>query len=163
MSNISCSSVDLEADPTLTQDRLVRLVGKKMDAKWEVFATHLRVERNVREGIHSEFLGNVTRCFSEVTGRWLSGEEGTGDFPRTWDTVFGALRRTGQPGLVHDIQDALTKNQVNYLRTHTLTRTHTHTHREEGKNFLFIEYTYGTCPFASQSINIMIFNATVQP
>ena len=84
-----------------------------MDAKWEVFATHLHVERNVREGIHSEVLGNVTRCFGEVTDRWLSGGKGTGDLPRTWDTVFNALRRAGQRGLVQDIQDALTENQVN--------------------------------------------------
>ena len=61
---ISCSTVDLERDLTLTEDRLVRLVGKKMDAKWEVFATHLRVERNMREGIHSQCLGIVTYCFN---------------------------------------------------------------------------------------------------
>ena len=97
MSFICCSSVDLERDPTLTEDRLVRLVGKKMDTKWEVFATHLRVERNVREGIHSECLGNVTRCFSELTDRWLFREEGTGDLPFTWDTVFIDLRQRGQP------------------------------------------------------------------
>ena len=53
-----------------------------MDAKWEVFATHLHVERNMREGIYSLHLGNVTHCFSEVTDRWLSGGEGTGDLPR---------------------------------------------------------------------------------
>ena len=134
VSFISCSSVDLERDPTLTEDRLVRLVGKKMDAKWEVFATHLRVERNVREGIHSECLGNVTRCFSEVTDRWLSGEEGTGDLPRTWDTVFNVLKVTGYPLLVQDIKNTLTENQVCVLvvRTHapmharTQVRTHTH-------------------------------------
>ena len=53
-----------------------------------MFATQLCVERNKREGIHSECLGNVTCCFSEVTDRWLSGEEGTGDLRRTWDKVF---------------------------------------------------------------------------
>ena len=100
LSFICFSSVDLERNPTLTEDRLVRLIGKKMDTKWEVFATHLRVERNVKEGIHSELLGIVRFCFGEVTGRWLSRGEGTGDLPRTWDTVFDALRQTGYPLLV---------------------------------------------------------------
>ena len=46
-----------------------------MDAKWEAFATHLHVERNVREGICSLCFGNVTHCFSDVTDTCLEEKE----------------------------------------------------------------------------------------
>ena len=32
--------------------------------------------------------GVAKDCFVEVVGRWLSHEDGTGDSPRTWETVF---------------------------------------------------------------------------
>ena len=81
-----------------------------MDARWDEFATHLHVERNVREGVNRQCLGNVRRCFIEVTGRWLSGEVGTGECPRTWETVFDALRATGYPLLVGDVREALSES-----------------------------------------------------
>ena len=31
--------------------------------------------------------GKLADCFIEVAGRWLSHEDGTGDSPRTWETV----------------------------------------------------------------------------
>ena len=98
-------------DHTLTEDRLLRLVGVHMDARWDEFATHLHVERNVREGVYRQCLGNVRHCFIEVTGRWLSGEVGTGERPRTWETVFDALTATGYPLLVRDVKEALSKEQ----------------------------------------------------
>ena len=80
-----------------------------MDAKWNEFATHLNVEWNMREGVKMQCLGNVRRCFIEVTGRWLSGEVGTGERPRTWETVFDALRAIEFPVLVGDVKEALSK------------------------------------------------------
>ena len=103
---------EFERDPTLTEGKLVQLVEKIVDAKWEVFATHLRVERNVREAIHSQCHCHGTRCFSEMTSRWLSGEDGTGDLPRTWDTVFDALNLMGYPFLVEDVKEALSEEPL---------------------------------------------------
>ena len=100
-----------DRDHTLTEDRLLQLVGVHMDAKWDEFATHLHVERNVREGVNRHCLGNVRHSFLEVTGRWLSGEVGTGECPRTWETVFDALTATGYPLLVGDVKEALSKEQ----------------------------------------------------
>jgi hypothetical protein len=100
-----------DRDHTLTEDRLLRLVGVHMDAKWNEFATHLHVEWNVREGVRKQYVGDVRDCFIEVTGRWLSGEVGTGERPRTWETVFDALRATGYPLLVRDVKEALSKEQ----------------------------------------------------
>ena len=82
-----------------------------MDAKWNEFATHLHVKWNVREGVRKQCLGDVKDCFIEVTGRWLSGVVGTGERPRTWETVFGALRAIEFPLLVRDVKEALSKEQ----------------------------------------------------
>ena len=95
------------ADPTLTKDKLVQLVGEILYAEWEIFATHLQVERERREGICTQCHGDVTDCFIAVTSRWLSCEPGTGNLPRTWDTVFDALKLTGYPNLVDHVIEEL--------------------------------------------------------
>ena len=99
--------VDIARDPTLTKDRLVQLVGEIVDAEWEMFATHLQVEIERRKGIHTQCHGIVTDCFVAVTSIWLSCESGTGNLPRTWDTVFDALKLTGYPDLVDHVQEEL--------------------------------------------------------
>ena len=104
---MSCLYIDFEIDPTLTKDKLMQLVGGIIYAKWEMFATHLQVERERREGIYAQCHGIVTDCFVAVTSIWLSCESGTGNLPRTWDTVFDALKLTGYPDLVDHVQEEL--------------------------------------------------------
>ena len=103
--------VGFQRDQSLTEEKLLRLVGKKMDARWEEFAIYLHVEWNVRERASRNYPSDVTLCFNEVTSRWLSGEDGTGERPRTWETVFDALRETVGPRLVEDVKEALSKEQ----------------------------------------------------
>ena len=103
--------VGFQRDPSLTEDKLLRLVGKKLCADWEQFAIFLSVERNVIKVVHRNCPFDATLCFIEVTSRWLSGEDGTGERPRTWETVFDALRLTGYPLLVEDVKEALSKEQ----------------------------------------------------
>ena len=55
--------------------------------------------------------GEVKGCFLEVTERWLSGEDDTGDLPRTWETVFDALKQTGFPLLVREVKEQLSEEQ----------------------------------------------------
>ena len=78
-----------------------------MCARWKEFSEHLHVKRNIIDSVHQQCLGIVENCFLKVTDRWLCGEEGTGDLPRTWDTVFDALSLTGYPLLVEDIKESL--------------------------------------------------------
>ena len=103
--------VGFQRDQSLTEEKLLRLVGKKMDARWEEFAIYLHVEWNVRERASRNCPSDVTLCFIEVTSRWLSGEDGTGERPRTWETVFDALRETVGPRLVDEVKEALSKEQ----------------------------------------------------
>ena len=78
-----------------------------MHSRWKEFAVHLHVETRITDVVYKQCLAIVEHCFKEVTGRWLCGEEGTGDLPRTWETVFEALRLTGWPLLVEDVREAL--------------------------------------------------------
>ena len=78
-----------------------------MHSRWKEFAVRLHVETRTTDVVYKQCLAIVEECFKEVTGRWLCGEKGTGDLPRTWETVFEALRRTGFPLLVEDVRDAL--------------------------------------------------------
>ena len=103
--------VGFQRDPSLTKDKLLRLVGNKMDARWEEFAVFLPVEWNVIERVRRNNMNNATLCFVEVTSRWLSGEDGTGECPRTWETVFDALKQTKLPLLVEEVKEALSKEQ----------------------------------------------------
>ena len=103
--------VGFQRDQSVTEEKLLRLVGKKMGASWEEFALFLLVERNVIQVVRRNFPFDATLCFIEVTGRWLSGEDGTGERPRTWETVFDALRLTGYPLLVEEVKEALSKEQ----------------------------------------------------
>ena len=93
----------------LTEASLWNLVGRKMHSRWKEFAVHLHVETRITDVVYKQCLAIVEDCFKELTRRWLHSGDGTGDLPRTWETVFKALRLTGFPLLVEDIREALSK------------------------------------------------------
>ena len=93
----------------LTEAELVRLVGSQMCAKWIPFAVYLGIEKHIRDEVSYKFLREPKDCFIEVVGRWLSHEDGTGDSPRTWETVFSALQEMGFTLLVKEVTQKLSK------------------------------------------------------
>ena len=105
------TTVALKRDKSLTVSILFRLVGKKMCSKWHVFGVHLGVERSLMDTVQKDCGDEVKGCFLEVTERWLSGEDGTGDLPRTWEVVFDALKQTGFPLLVREVKEQLSEEQ----------------------------------------------------
>ena len=58
------------------------------------FGTFLCVEYAVLKRIrmHSS---DVASCMLQLVEQWLNHENGTGDLPRTWETVVQAVRDTG--------------------------------------------------------------------
>jgi hypothetical protein len=93
----------------LTETNLWNLAGRKMHSRWKEFAVHLHVETRTTDVVYKQCLAIVEECFKELTRRWLHSGDGTGDLPRTWETVFKALRLTGFPLLVEDVREALSK------------------------------------------------------
>ena len=83
-----------------------------MYADWKEFAVHLRVDSKIFPAILRKNVGFVKECFLEVTDRWLRGEDGTGDRPRTWETLFDALTLTRHPLLVEDVKEALSREHL---------------------------------------------------
>ena len=82
-----------------------------MHSRWKEFAVHLHVETRTTDVVYKQCLALVKECFLEVTHRWLCGADGTGDLPRTWETVFEALRLTGFPLLVKDVREELSQGK----------------------------------------------------
>ena len=69
-------------------------------SKWKLFAHNLKVGMDfiqlIEEACLDSFgkfyeLGKLKECLYNVLEAWLSEEEGTGDLPRTWDTIVTAL------------------------------------------------------------------------
>jgi ankyrin repeat protein len=90
-----------------TEESLNFHIGKCIGDSWEKFATHLHIHRKVIEGVHKECSGIVRDCFVAMTRKWLHSEIGTGDLPRTWQTVCDALEKIDHPDIAEDVKETL--------------------------------------------------------
>jgi hypothetical protein len=78
-----------------------------MFAKWNMFSLYLGVQKHVRDEVSHNCQRMAKGCFVEVVGRWLSSDDGTGDSPRTWETVFSALGDIGHAPLAEEVKQKL--------------------------------------------------------
>ena len=92
-----------------TEAELVRLVRSQMCVKWNTFAVYLGIKKHIRDEVSHQCLIEPKDCIIEIVGRWLSHEDGTGDSPRTWETVFSALQEMGFTLLVKEVTQKLSK------------------------------------------------------
>ena len=44
-----------------------------------------------------------TDCMLELVSKWVNEDNGTGDLPRTWETVVKAVKKTGPGKLAKDL------------------------------------------------------------
>ena len=75
-----------------------------MDAQWRVFGTFLYVQPAIMDRI-SKDESNVTLCMLQLVEKWLVSEKGTGDLPRTWQTVVQAVKNTGKMQLAEQLAE----------------------------------------------------------
>ena len=73
---------------------VLKALNHQLDALWREFGTFLYVDRAVMEGIKKD-TSNVSACMLHLVEKWLYHEDGTGNRPRTWDTVVQAVKDTG--------------------------------------------------------------------
>ena len=91
----------------ISKDDLIRLIGSKTCVKWSEFSLYLGIEKHIRDEVSLNCHRVAKDCFIKVVSRWLSHEDGTGDNPRTWETVFSALRDMGRAHLVEEVKAEL--------------------------------------------------------
>ena len=88
---------------------VIQVLNQSLDAQWRHFGTHLCVDSAILDSIDKD-KSNVGACMLQLVEKWLAHENGTGDLPRTWETVVQAVKKTGKRPLVqilaqcHDVQ-----------------------------------------------------------
>ena len=86
----------------VSTDILARL-NHRLDAKWRHFGTFLGVEYQVMEAIQRENGGSPADCMLDMLGKWTSCLAGTGNLPRTWQTIVDAVQFSGDRILAHNL------------------------------------------------------------
>ena len=76
----------------------------QLDAQWKEFGTYLYVKPSVMDGI-SKDNSDVDACILRLLDKWLGHENGTGDLPRTWQTVAQAVKHTGKGLLAEQLAE----------------------------------------------------------
>ena len=76
---------------------IIEVMRHQVDAKWKHFGTFLRFDPALMDTIEQDNRGS-TDCMLDLVTKWVTHHEGTGDLPRTWQTVDKAIRLTGGLG-----------------------------------------------------------------
>ena len=82
---------------------LIEDLEHQLDARWRSFGTFLHVDAEVMAIINRDE-SKSEDCFLSLAEKWLGHEDGTGDLPRTWETVVKAVNDTGS-GFAHDLAE----------------------------------------------------------
>ena len=73
---------------------VIQALNQRLDAQWRHFGTHLRVESAILDGIETNKSNERDRML-QLVEKWLAHENGTGDLPRTWETMVQAVKDAG--------------------------------------------------------------------
>ena len=82
---------------------ILRALDHQLDASWRVFGTFLNVEYATMNSIDADQRGKSGMCMLELVSKWVTRQEGTGDLPRTWQSVVEAVRDTGAEQLATEL------------------------------------------------------------
>ena len=83
---------------------VIEALNHQLDAQWREFGTFLHVEPAIMNGIDRD-RSNVGACMLLLVETWLSHEAGTGELPRTWQTVVQAVQTTGNRLLAEQLAE----------------------------------------------------------
>ena len=73
---------------------VIEALRKEVDAKWRYFGTFLHFKSSLMDAINTN-KKDCTDCMLDLVTKWVNEDEGTGDLPRTWETVVKAVRGSG--------------------------------------------------------------------
>ena len=81
---------------------VIQALNPSLDTRWRHFGTHLRVESAILDGIETNKSNEKDRML-QLVEKWLAHENGTGDLPRTWQTVVQAVKDAGNRPLAKQL------------------------------------------------------------
>ena len=82
---------------------VIEALGGKADSKWRRFGTFLRFDSTLMDTIESDNSKKVTDCMLDLVTKWVADEEGSGDLPRTWQTVVETVRKLKDRKLAEEL------------------------------------------------------------
>ena len=74
----------------------------QLDSKWREFGTLLRVDPAVMDRIDQD-RSNARERMLQLVENWVCHKDGTGDLPRTWETVVQAVNHIGERALAQQL------------------------------------------------------------
>ena len=92
---------------------VILALDHQLDSDWREFGTFLYVTPSIMDGI-SKDNSHVKSCMLRLVEKWLVCENGTGDLPRTWQTVVQAVKNTGKGLLAEQLAEQHGVQLCNY-------------------------------------------------
>ena len=70
---------------------ITEALGKRVNRHWKRFGNSLRFDPTLMDTIE-EKNRECADCMLDLVTKWVRVDEGTGDLPRTWETVVKAVK-----------------------------------------------------------------------
>ena len=81
---------------------IIEALDHSLDSHWRAFGSHLRVSTGTMDAIERDKQDARDRML-QLVEKWLEREAGTYNLPRTWRTVFQAVKSMGKRSLAQKL------------------------------------------------------------
>lgn len=81
---------------------VIEALRHEVDANWRHFGTFLHFEPTLMNTIERDHRGS-TDCMLDLVTKWVIHHDGTGELPRTWQTVVKAVKNSGHGKLAEEL------------------------------------------------------------
>lgn len=81
---------------------ITEALGTRVNKHWKRFGNSLRFDPTLMDTIEAKNR-QCADCMLDLVTKWVRGDEGTGDLPRTWDTVVTAVKASGHKKLAEEL------------------------------------------------------------
>ena len=89
-------------DNVVSMTDVIQALQHQVDARWRHFGTFLRFDPALMDTIDVDKKGSAD-CMLELVTMWVSFHDGTGQLPRTWQTVVDAVKGSGRGKLAEEL------------------------------------------------------------
>ena len=83
---------------------MIEALNKRVDSDWHHFGNRLRFDSTLIATIKANNR-ECTDCMLDLVTKWVNEDEGTGDLPRTWQTVVEAVKSAGHKQLARELAE----------------------------------------------------------